>query len=151
MKTSTATLVTLVLSVGLSCGATEFYVSPSGDDANPGTKEKPFASLTAARDAVRKLIAAGLKQNVEVLLEGGTYYLPEGLSIGPADSGTEKFSITYRPAGEGTPVLVGGLKVTGFRKHKGNIYVAPLPKGAEARVATENGVRLILARSPNEG
>ena len=33
----------------------EFFVSPSGDDKNPGTYEKPFATLQAARDAVRDI------------------------------------------------------------------------------------------------
>jgi len=33
----------------------EFYVSPAGNDANEGTSEKPFASLEAARDAIRAL------------------------------------------------------------------------------------------------
>jgi hypothetical protein len=33
--------------------ATEFYVALNGNDANPGAKAKPFASLEAARDAIR--------------------------------------------------------------------------------------------------
>ena len=31
----------------------QFFVASAGNDANPGTLEKPFASLTRARDAVR--------------------------------------------------------------------------------------------------
>ena len=30
-----------------------FYVSPDGDDSNDGSQEHPFATVTAARDAVR--------------------------------------------------------------------------------------------------
>ena len=141
----------LILSAGLACHAAEFYVSPDGNDGNPGTKDRPFASPVAARDAVRKCVAAGLKENVKVLLKGGTYYLPEGLALGPQDSGTEKFSITYTSQGDAPAVLVGGARVTGFKQYKGNIYVAPIPKGAKPLVASENGVRLTLARSPNEG
>ena len=36
-----------------------FYVAVDGDDANPGTIEKPFLTLARARDAVRELKAQG--------------------------------------------------------------------------------------------
>ena len=39
-----------------TCGAAEFFVSPSGNDAAPGTKAKPFATITRARDEVRTLV-----------------------------------------------------------------------------------------------
>jgi hypothetical protein len=35
--------------------ATEFFVSPHGNDGNPGTMEEPFTTLTHARDMVRKI------------------------------------------------------------------------------------------------
>ena len=33
----------------------EFYVSTDGNDANPGTKEAPFATVHAAQEAVKKV------------------------------------------------------------------------------------------------
>jgi len=33
----------------------DFYVAPYGDDNNPGTEQKPFATLARARDAVCEL------------------------------------------------------------------------------------------------
>ena len=45
------------------------YVSPSGNDANPGTKAKPFATVARAQEAVRlKLAAPG--PDITVLLRG---------------------------------------------------------------------------------
>jgi hypothetical protein len=44
-------LVSLV--PGSGAVAAEWHVSPTGDDANPGTKERPFATLERARDAAR--------------------------------------------------------------------------------------------------
>ena len=35
-------------------GAWEFFVTPDGADAAPGTKEQPFAALGRARDAIRR-------------------------------------------------------------------------------------------------
>ena len=39
--------------------ARQFHVATAGSDANPGTREKPFATLSAARDAIRRLKARG--------------------------------------------------------------------------------------------
>ena len=36
-------------------GAMELYISPEGNDQNTGTIEQPFATLTAARNAVRSM------------------------------------------------------------------------------------------------
>ena len=33
----------------------EFYVAPTGSDANPGSLDKPFATLDHARDIVRSI------------------------------------------------------------------------------------------------
>ena len=38
----------------------QFFVSPAGNDANPGSQEKPFASLMQAQVAVRQLVASGV-------------------------------------------------------------------------------------------
>ena len=39
--------------------AAEFHIAPKGADTNPGTREKPLATLAAARDSIRKLKKAG--------------------------------------------------------------------------------------------
>ena len=75
-----------------STGA-DFDVATGGSDDNPGTKEKPFATLSKARDAVREL--KGTTQGpVWVLVRGGTYYLGEPLVFGPEDSGTAEGPVT---------------------------------------------------------
>ncbi len=88
----------------------EFYVSTSGDDTNPGTKEKPFATLTRAQDAVRQL-----KQTVQgamtVLVRAGTYYLDEALSFSPEDSGTSGGRVTYRAFPGEIVTLSGGVRI----------------------------------------
>ena len=51
----------------------DFYISPNGSDSNPGTYEKPFATVTRARNAVRTMISAGLNEDVTVIIRGGIY------------------------------------------------------------------------------
>jgi hypothetical protein len=54
----------------------DFHVATTGSDDNPGTADKPFATLARARDAVRRLRSGGPpKANVKVLVRGGTYVL----------------------------------------------------------------------------
>jgi hypothetical protein len=62
---------------GTPANAIDIFVAPGGDDANAGTQDKPLATITKARDAVRQLIAAGLKSDVHVYLCAGVYRLKE--------------------------------------------------------------------------
>jgi Right handed beta helix region len=54
--------------------ATEYYVAPTGDDANPGTQDQPFATLQHGNDVA--------KAGDTVWLRGGTYQV-----VTPANSG----------------------------------------------------------------
>ena len=94
------------LALCFAASAAEVYVSPQGNDRNPGTKEKPVASLSRARDVVRPM--AG-KKPVRVNVADGVYYLPETLVFEAADSGTSKRPILYKAENEGGAVLSGGV------------------------------------------
>ena len=157
MRTLLASLG-LLLSVGSGLAAersagVEFYVAPNGSDAGPGTKDKPFATIAKARDAVRALVRSGLKANVQVQLRAGVHRPEETLTFGPEDSGTERFSITYA-AYPGEQVTVsGGRPIVGWKKGEGAVWVAPVPgvkDGWYFRHLFVNGRRAIRARTPNE-
>ena len=60
-------LVQILIAVALSAFGQPYYIAPAGNDADPGTLRKPFASLQRAQQAVRQ--KAG-----NVFLRGGTYY-----------------------------------------------------------------------------
>ena len=89
-----------------------FVVSPDGSDSQPGTEQKPFATLTRARDAVREYRADN-DAPVKVLVREGTYYLPEPLVLGPEDSGCEAAPIAYAAWPGEKPVLSGAVPVRG--------------------------------------
>jgi len=66
--------VALGLAVASGSCATEFCVSPVGNDAWTGSSRKPYRTLERARDAIRELKqqAGGLKQLVTLYLRQGT-------------------------------------------------------------------------------
>jgi parallel beta-helix repeat protein len=123
----------------------DFSLAPSGDDNNPGTAEKPFASPARARQAVREKIAAGLKQPVKVIIRGGTYVLSETLSFGPEDSGTSEFPVIYAGYPGETPVFSGGRRITGWEKADNGRWKARTDV-KNFRQLYVNGVRAVRAR-----
>jgi hypothetical protein len=132
-----------------------FYVSPTGEDRNPGTKDKPFATVACARDAVRKLVAGGLTEPVTVVLADGVYEQAAPLVLGPEDSGTAEHAITYRGAPGPVAVLSGGRRITGWTKGKDEVWQTTVPGVKEGqwyfRQLWVNGRRAVRARTPNLG
>ncbi|MHC4251185.1 MAG: right-handed parallel beta-helix repeat-containing protein [Planctomycetota bacterium] len=128
-----------------------FYVSPDGDDESDGSRKEPFATLGQAQSAVRELVAAGLERDVKVLIHAGTYRCPEGLVFDARDSGTEEHPVTWAAYRGATARLVGGVRVTGWRRWKGDVLVAEVPEGTEPNQLFEGDERMTLARAPDEG
>ena len=113
--------------------AEDLFVAPDGNNANPGTKKRPLATLTGARNAVRKLISADrgrLKKPINVYFGGGTYRFKETVVFGLEDSGSKDVTITYSAYKGQTPVFSGGVPIKGWKKtglQNGNIWVADVP------------------------
>ncbi|MCC6463235.1 MAG: hypothetical protein IT260_22390, partial [Saprospiraceae bacterium] len=72
-----------------------FYVSPLGNDKNPGTLERPFASPQQARQAIRNAKTLAPEQAFTVYFREGTYQGMATLDLQAADSGSLRFPITY--------------------------------------------------------
>jgi len=154
MKTASPILLAFLLLTPLALvQAADLYVAPDGNDANPGTIEKPFATLTRARDAVRQLRSQDPASGIEVLIRSGTYYLTETLTLTAADSGTAEAAVVYRAYQNEKPILRGGLPITGFTPHKGDILKADAANQGFRSVAFEHlfldGSRQDLARYPS--
>ena len=125
------------------------YVAVGGDDAAPGDRERPLATLAGARDAVRKLRRAGVSGPVEVRVRPGIFHLAEPLVLGPEDSGTEAGPTTYRAAGDGRVVLSGGVPLGGWRRRDDGLWAAPVPSGLDFRLLRVGDRWATRARHPN--
>ena len=115
--------------------AVEYFVAPQGNDANPGTREQPFATLEKARDAIRALKAKGpLPGPVAVRLLPGEYPAAKTLELTGADSGTEAAPIVYRAEQKGAAVLYGGRRLSGFSPVTDPAVLDRLPAEARGKV-----------------
>jgi hypothetical protein len=115
--------------------AVEYFVAPQGNDANPGTRDRPFATLEKARDAIRALKAKGpLPGPVAVRLLPGEYPAVKTLELTGADSGTEAAPIVYRAEQKGSAVLYGGRRLSGFSPVTDPTVLDRLPTEASGKV-----------------
>ena len=143
--------------------AAEFHVAPTGSDANPGTADKPLATLEKARDAVRASKAANggkLKEAVTVVLHGGEYVLKQTFELAPQDSGEKGKPVCYIAAKGETPVITSARAIAGWKKYdepnpaltkeaQGHVWFAEVPKGWRFHTLYVNGLPQLVARTPN--
>lgn len=83
------------------------YVSPTGVDTNPGTRDAPLRTLEAARDAVRRSRAGrpDRPRGVVTLLDG-VYRRTQPLRLTARDSG-----VVWRAENRGKAVLNGSVRL----------------------------------------
>ncbi|HQK94500.1 MAG TPA: NPCBM/NEW2 domain-containing protein [Armatimonadota bacterium] len=100
-------------SASAPAGPTQFHVSPTGDDTNPGTRSRPFATLERARDAIRALKSEqGLPEGgITVVLHPGVHRRTAGFVLEEQDSGEPGKPVVYRSLDAGAARLVGGLLI----------------------------------------
>jgi len=124
------------------------YVSPTGDDANPGTSDKPVRTLQRAQQLVEAQIQ-NMSGDINVYLAGGTYRLTAPLTLGSADSGTNGFNVVYAAASGAQPIISGAVQVTGWKLVDGgkNIWAASAPEAlTNTRQIYIDGVRAYRTR-----
>ena len=132
------------------------YISPTGADTNPGTIEKPLASLTAARDRARefrKSNSAG--QPVEIVALEGEYFMMQPLDLNIEDSGTGSSPLIILAEPGKKAVFRGGVRIEGFEKVNDKLWKAFVPQVAYYDYYFEqlyvNGKRALRARTPDKG
>ena len=164
LKTAFCSLLLAIhaLASGLTLQAAELWVSPGGNDANPGTPAQPLASLSQAFLRESALLQSNTippGEPVKFILDGGIYSLAAPLAFIPNDS-VNPISIEAAPSQN--PVLSGGITISGWKKTtvrglsqpaKGNVWVAdaPIVNGnvLEFRQLWVNGQKAVWARNPN--
>ncbi|HUS80278.1 MAG TPA: right-handed parallel beta-helix repeat-containing protein, partial [Armatimonadota bacterium] len=139
--------------------AADFHVATNGNDGWSGTRAEPdaagadgpFATIARAQQAVRE---TG-RRPLTVLVRGGVYRLREALVFTADDSGTPDAPVTYAAWPGETPVISGGVPVTGWEQGPGELWQAKITAVAQGtryfRQLFVNGQRRTRARHPNDG
>jgi len=143
-------LVGMLAPATVVSAAVTFHVHPAGSDLNPGTADRPFRTMSKARDVVRARSTKS-SDDIVVLLRGGTYAIRQTAVFEPADSGTERHPITYRAKPGEEVVISGGVKLTGWtREADGKRWKTKtdIPNFRQLHV---NGRRAIRAQGPPPG
>ena len=146
----------LIVSFPGILSAQKVYVSPNGNDTNPGTIGKPVATLNGARDRVREYRNSNKVEGpIEVIALEGEYFIFQPLILSAADGGTESSPLVFK-AEEGKKVIFsGGTEISGFEKVNEKLWRAFVPQVAYYDSYFEqlyvNGRRAVRAKSPNDG
>jgi hypothetical protein len=149
-------LIVLLVISNLPLSGQKIFISPIGNDANPGTIEKPLASLNAARDKARELRGSQISgQPFEIIALPGEYFMLQPLSLSVSDGGSSESPLIIKAEPGTKAVFRGGVKLNGFEKVNEKLWRTFVPSVAYNNSYFEqlyiNGRRAIRARTPNEG
>lgn len=124
---------------------TSFYISSKGNEANPGTKTRPFASIKRALIEARKTPGY-----VTIYLFGGTYYLEQPIVFTSEDSRKENETLTLTNF-ENQKVIVSGGALLNLKweSSQNGIWCARVEQDLIFDELFVNGQLRRMARYPN--
>jgi hypothetical protein len=96
----------------------QIHVSPTGNDANPGTQARPVRTLQHAV-ALAHGLEASATGDVTIELAGGTYRLEQPLALTPEDSGRNGHNLVFAAQAGAHPIVSGGRQISGWKKVDG--------------------------------
>jgi hypothetical protein len=131
----------------LAHASVSFYVSPTGNDGNPGTVTAPFRSIERAQTAVR-LITDTMSGDITIVLREGLYQLADTMQFDHRDSGMNGFQVVYRSSPGEHAVISGGRVITGWTAARDGLFQANVGPN-RFRQLYVNGARATRARTPN--
>ncbi|MEE4311837.1 MAG: right-handed parallel beta-helix repeat-containing protein [candidate division KSB1 bacterium] len=146
--TALSFILLFILIFGAANAQQSFYVSPGGDDDNPGTLIRPFATIAKAQRAVRR-INSDMRSDIVVYLRGGRYQLSSTLKFDARDSGSNGHRVIYSAYQDEVPVISGGVTIRKWGKGKNGVYTSR--SQGTFRQLYVNGRRAIRARTPDAG
>ena len=137
-------ILVIFLSLVKVADAQDVYVGPNGSDSNPGTKEKPVATLEAARDLIRQYKATNElpipKGGITVWMEQGQYDQTKPFVLDDNDSGEPGSPVVWRSVKDKKVTITGGrsIPIEKFTKVTNSSIIRRLSKEASQKVLQVN-------------
>jgi len=155
MKSLFLILTTLLISHALRADV-KLYVSPDGDDRNPGSQGQPLATLEGARDKIRQLrFDKQISDTIFVEVQSGTYYITQAFQLTAEDSGTPQSPVVFYGAKDNRPLICGGKTTDRFEEVTPGLWRVYIPEVAHYGLYFEqlyiNGQRRFRAQTPDRG
>lgn len=150
-RNAITTLLVLCLLILYACQpeVRQIYVSPAGDDRNPGSFEAPLQSLGKALELAKTWKEEKADRNVSIFIRQGTHYLRQTAKITNLLSGTETAPLKIQ-AYPGEKVILSGARPLKLEwKKEGDLLTASLDQALAFDQLYINGERQIRARYPN--
>ena len=107
-RTTACSLLVGIIFFSVSARGVDVWVSPLGDDANPGTASAPVATIARAQQKARDFREAARTydyQQIRIVLHGGWYPVTRELLFRPEDSGDRTNPLVISAAPGEKPVL----------------------------------------------
>jgi hypothetical protein len=96
----------------------EIFVSPSGNDGNPGTRDLPFKTLERARDESRVIRGRGAATNgITIWMRGGTYFRTTTFALGKSDGGSPDAPLVISAYANESVRVSGGVLLSSSAFH----------------------------------
>ncbi len=150
-----STIPVLLIFVSISVFAKDIYVSPKGNDNNPGTKVLPVESIFKAKKMADEMLGSGEEKEVTVWLNDGVYQIAEPLVFESLKIRQKNVKLSFNAVKGSKPVVSGGVKISGWQKNNSGFWEAKLPESmgetAEIRELFIYGIRAVRAKYPNDG
>ncbi|CAG4993234.1 hypothetical protein DYBT9275_01130 [Dyadobacter sp. CECT 9275] len=123
----------------------DLYVARTGNDKNPGSKTRPFATIAKAQLAARKI-----KGPVTILVREGIYYLDKPVIFTAEDSRPAGAPVTYKPYPGEKVVISGGAALNlRWETYEGDIKKAVIANDIQFDQLYINNEQQRMARYPN--
>jgi len=146
-------LITIFILPGTISSA-DFYLSPFGNNANPGIKEKPFATIDRAIQAAEIHFKQNPNKNCTIWMDGGKHNISKPVVFSSNNLKNQTGQLFFKALPGENPTLSGGIEITEWEKTSSGLWKAKLPQTFKNEIPprelfVENR-RAIRARFPNE-
>ncbi len=158
MRINRILIASVIVLSGLSgiAEGQKIYISPSGSDTNPGTADRPLATIIAARDKARDIGKSSESAvRIEIVPQSGEYFMLQPLVLTPEDSPKPGSSLAIKPEDGSAVTFSGGYELKGAEKVNDRLWKIFVPQvawyGSYFDQLYVDGRRAVRARTPDSG
>lgn len=126
----------------------KIFVSTDGDDAAPGTSQKPVKSLQKALDLAKSYS----QDSVRIIVGSGDYYLSQPILLDKSFARTEKNRIVIMGNESNPPTFYGGQKLKArLDKKSGYWIISRNGSKSFTQMLSRNGKQKLISSLPSQG